>query len=168
MALSELENLFAIDPGNIAGREIEAKIVAVRDSKSHAEVVAKKRAMEGESWREREEGRVLERQADREKLKQDALGTYRAMLKHSWINGPPQGDEKAMIDVVKLSLGISETDCTAVEQAVRKEAYCEGLRAALRNGGVGWSDKQALENLRSRFDIAAAEAREIEKSFSRD
>ncbi|HEX9006280.1 MAG TPA: hypothetical protein VF889_03220, partial [Bacteroidota bacterium] len=167
-ALAELENLFAVDPGNAAGREIEAKIIASRGSKRQADAVARKRTREEESWREREEGRALERQADREKLKQDALATYRAMLKQAWTDGAPHGDEKAMIDVVKLSLGINEDDCTPLEVSVRKEAYAEALRAALRDGTIEANNERSLKRLRARYGVSAAEAGDVEQLHAKD
>ncbi len=167
-ALKELNNLYQIDPGSPAGREIEIGIIATQQSRVDAEAISARRSAESETWRREEEGRELERQADRERLKQDAFESYRSMLKQSWVNGIPASDERAMIEVIRLSLGISDEDRDSLEKEIRAECYADAFRSAQRNGIVVADDEHALAPLRQVFDLQTDEARQIEADVLRE
>ena len=166
-ALSELENLYTIDPGNPIGREIEMKIIAEKQSRDKAEAVSAERSAAGESWRQREEGQDLERQVDRDRLKQDAASTYRNMLRQAWGDGVPASDDKAMIEVIRLSLGIDERERATIETEVRNESYAEAFKSAWRNGIVNPADEKTVEPLRNVFGLKPFEAHDIESVIVR-
>ena len=70
-----------------------------------------------------------------------------------------------MLDVVRLSLGIPESEHRKIEHEVRIETYTESLRAALRSGGVSSDDPSTLEHLRKLFSISKEEDEPIKAAL---
>jgi hypothetical protein len=93
---------------------------------------------------------------------------YRGMVKHAWVDGIPGKDERAMLEVVRMSLGIPESEYTLVEREIQLEVYAEALLSARRAGLISINDEAALENLRDLYGITLEEHNIIESGLQRD
>ena len=120
---------------------------------------------EGEAWRKEEEEKQRAADEGRELLRKESNNTYRSMLKQAWVDGQPTKEEKSMLDVVRLSLGITDADHTIVEREVQVEAYTEALQAAWKAGVLTPDDTRTHENLRQLYGISMEEHLVIEKEI---
>ena len=98
----------------------------------------------------------------RDQLRRESFNTYRGMLKQAWISGQPTKEERSMLEVVRMSLGISDEEHTAAEREVQREAYGDALHLAWTSGVLSGDDSSALENLRKLFGICTDEQRAME------
>ena len=93
---------------------------------------------------------------------------YRGMVKHAWVDGIPDKEERGMLEVVRTSLGIAESEHTLVEREVQLEVYAEALFSARKAGLISHNDEAALENLRELYGITPEEHDIIETSVIRE
>jgi hypothetical protein len=70
-----------------------------------------------------------------------------------------------MLDVVRLSLGIQDSEHRKIEHDVRVETYTEALRAALKSGGLSPDDVGTVEQLRKLFSITKEEDESIRSAL---
>jgi hypothetical protein len=64
--------------------------------------------------------------------------------------------------VVRLSLGIQDTEHELVEREVQLEAYTEALQSAWKSGLVAVDDELTNENLRQMYGISVEDHRAIQ------
>ena len=162
-ALAELEKVYALDPGNAIGREIEKRIISARDSRAHAEAVSVLRSAESETRRLKDEDEELKRNVDREQLRQEAQSTFRSMIKQAWANGLPPANELAMIEVVRLSLGLSADEKFKLETEIKFESYEEAVQRTVSGAIPGIPLEHLLEPLRHQFGFSFIDAEPIEQ-----
>jgi hypothetical protein len=70
-----------------------------------------------------------------------------------------------MLDVVRLSLGIPESEHRKIEHDVRVETYTEALRAALKSGAMSPDDLSTVEHLRKLFSITTDEDESVQSAL---
>jgi hypothetical protein len=75
------------------------------------------------------------------------------MIRQVWAGGVPSPDDQSMLDVVRLSLGITADEHRGIEREVQLEIYAEVLGAAWKSGEMTQSDTQAHEQLRKLFNV---------------
>ena len=124
--------------------------------------------MEGEAWQREIEQQELHAEEGRKQLRQETLNTYRSMLKQMWIDGKPAKEERAMLDVVGRSLGITDADHIVLEREVQLESYAEALRSAWKSGIIDTDDTKTHENLRNLYGVTLDQHHAIEPGVLRD
>jgi hypothetical protein len=152
-ALNEIETVYAIDPGNDKGQELEVKILSAQKKKDQAKAVPQQRSIEGEARRKMEQQKERQANEGRELLRKESMNTYRSMLKQSWVDGQPSKEENLMLDVVRRSLTISDSEHAVLEREVQLETYTEALRTAWKSGIIMADDAKTHENLRILFGV---------------
>jgi colicin import membrane protein len=167
-AMAEMETVYAMDPGNAAAQEIEMKMLSAQKKKAEAKAVPQQRSSEGEAWKREEEQKEKIAAATRELLRQESMNTFRSMLKQAWVDGQPTKEERAMVEVVRRSLDVSDGDYTALEREVQLEAYTEALRSAWKAGIVSSDDVATRENLRAMFSISSEDHLTVEALLRRE
>jgi hypothetical protein len=90
------------------------------------------------------------------------------MLKQAWVDGQPTSEEKAMLEVVRLSLGIAEGEHAIVEREVQIETYTEALLSAFRSGVLTRDDKRTQENIRQLYGVSKEDHLVIEAGIMKD
>ena len=152
-ALGEVQGVLSLDPGHAEAQDMEISILT--QQKGHKEVreVVARRTKQGDSWRREQAEREEEQSANRDRLKEESGQVFRSMLKRAWMQGVPGRDTRAMLDVARVSLGISETDQTAMQSQVQLETYREALEMALEGGLLTITDTDALDGVRNKFGI---------------
>ena len=163
-ALREIESIFANDPGNEEALDLELTILNAMKKQEEARAVSEQRSMEGEAWRKEEEQREQRAAEQREALKKESLLTYRGMLKRAWRGGQPGKEEKAMLDVVRRSLAVTDDEDAKLVREVQVEAYTEALRSAWKAGIITNDDIDTDANLRQLYGIGREEHLVIEAS----
>jgi hypothetical protein len=159
-ALVEVQGVLSLDPGHVEAQDMEIAILT--QQKGHKEVrdIVARRTKQGESWRREQTEREEEQSANRDRLKEESGQVYRSMLKRAWMQGVPGRDTRAMLDVARVSLGITETDHTVMQSQVQLETYREALEMALEGGLLTVTDSDALDGVRNKFgiDVSAHDA----------
>jgi tetratricopeptide (TPR) repeat protein len=167
-AMGEIEKVYAMDPGNAEARELEAQVISVqKNSRAAAELTAE-RTRQNEAWKREEERREQETHEGREELRRESSTMYRGMLKHAWVDGQPTREERAMLEVVRNTLGIPETEHLLAEREIQLEVYAEALQSARRAGLIAGNDEAALENLRQLYGITPEEHAVIQEGLQRE
>lgn len=70
-----------------------------------------------------------------------------------------------MLDVVKMSLGITDVEHAEAEREIQRETYGEAIRLAWSSGAVTGEESPALENLRRLFGISTPEQLSMEQEI---
>ena len=73
-----------------------------------------------------------------------------------------------MLETVRLSLGLEETEHALVEREVQLETYTDALRSAYQSGIVTRDDASTHENLRQLYGITMEEHQVIETEVLRE
>jgi hypothetical protein len=167
-AQSEVETIYAMDPGNVEAQEMEVRILTAQQRKEDLQSVSQSRTKEGEAWKKEEEQKLRIARESRELLKQESIATYRGMLRDAWIDGQPAKEEREMLGIVRQSLGLDEAEHILVETEVRREVFAEALKSALRSGVVTPEDSVTRENLRTMYGIASDDFGAIESRLLRE
>ena len=164
-ALTEIETVYAMDPGNAEAREYEQSILTIQRKAEEARSVSEQRSQQGDAWRKEEEERQKSADEGREGLRRESMNTYRAMMRQAWAGGEPVIEDRSMLDVVRLSLGIPESEHKKIEHDIQIETYTEALRAALRSGAMSVDDVTPVEQLRKLFSISKEDDRSIQSAL---
>jgi hypothetical protein len=167
-AQSEVETIYAIDPGNAEAQTLEMTILTAQERKKEAQAISQHRTLEGEAWKKEEENKEREVQEGRNLLKKESLTTFRCMVRDAWIGGKPGIDEQAMLEVVRHSLGLDEADRAIIEREVQREVFTEALRSAMKNGIIVDEDPVTKENLRTMYGVTSDEYDVIESRLLRE
>jgi hypothetical protein len=164
-ALSEIEAVYAVSPGNATARELETAILSMEKSRQEVQTVVQRRIQQNEQHQRDEARRERTVVDQRDQLKRESVEMYRSMLKRAWVDGPPARDARIMLDVAKSSLGLDEADCANVEGQAQIEAYREALTAALGSGRVSRDNHAALDEIRERFQVRPSDQDEVLRSI---
>ncbi|MBS1116917.1 MAG: hypothetical protein H6Q87_1301, partial [candidate division NC10 bacterium] len=167
-ALNEIETVYGLDPGHAEAQELEHKILEAQRKQSQLMQVSVKRSREEEAWRSEEAHKAEVAREGREALRKETAETYRGMLKQAWVDGQPTNEEKAMLEVVRLSLGIAEGEHAIVEREIQIETYTEALLSAFRSGVLTREDKRTLENIRQLYGVTKEDHLVIEAGIMKD
>jgi hypothetical protein len=90
------------------------------------------------------------------------------MLKQAWTNGQPTREERSMLEVVRMSLGITDIEHSDAEHEIQREAYSDAIRLAWSSGVVTGEESPALDNLRRLFGISTEEQLAMEQEILRE
>ena len=161
-ARSEIETLYAIDPGNMDAQALEMEILTAQQRNQEAQAVSQHRSLEGETWRRDIEQKEQLAREKREQLKKESIETYRGMVRDAWVDGRPGKEEQSMLDIVRQSFGVDDADHAVIEMEMKRETFTEALRAALRNGVITEEDRVTKENLRAMYAISSEDYLVIE------
>jgi hypothetical protein len=164
-ALSEIETVYAMDPGNPEAQDLEVQILNAQRKSADVRAIARVRTKQGEQWKKEEEEKQRAADEDRENLRMESSATYRNMIKQAWIDGMPTKEEQSMLEVVRLSLGIPEGEHEIVEREVQLEAYAEALQSAWRNGLIASDDETTHEKLRQLYGVSLEDHQAIQVSL---
>jgi hypothetical protein len=164
-ALTEIETVYAMDPGNVEAREYEQSVLTIQRKAEEARSVSEQRSHESDAWRKEEEDRQKSAEKGREVLHRESVNTYRAMMRQAWASGEPVTEDRSMLDVVRLSLGIPESEHKKIEHDVRVETYKEALRVAMKSGAMSPDDRSTVEQLRKVFSITKDEDEPIQSAL---
>jgi hypothetical protein len=164
-ALSEIEAVYAVSPGNAIARELETAILSMEKSRQEVQTVVQRRIQQNEQHQRDEARRERTVVDQRDQLKRESVQMYRTMLKRAWVDGPPTRDARIMLDVAKSSLGLDEADCANAEGQAQIEAYREALTAALGSGRVSRDNAAALDEIRERFQVRPSDQDEVLRSI---
>jgi hypothetical protein len=152
-ALNEIETVYAMDPGNAEAQEYEQNILTIQRKAEEAQRVSEQRSQQVDAWKKEEEEKRRAAEAGREDLQRESSNTYRAMLKQAWAGGVPTKEDREMLDVVRLSLGVSEAEHRQTERMAQLDAYAEALRSAVKSGAIEIDDERAQEHLWTLFAL---------------
>jgi exopolysaccharide biosynthesis predicted pyruvyltransferase EpsI len=164
-ALTEIETVYAMDPGNAEAREYEQSVLTIQRKAEEARSVSEQRSQQSDAWRKEEEDRRNSAEKGREVLHRESVNTYRSMMLQAWASGEPLAEDRSMLDVVRLSLGILEFEHKKIEHDVRVETYTDALRAALKSGAMSPDDSGTVEQLRKVFSITTDEDGPIQSAL---
>jgi DNA-binding SARP family transcriptional activator len=164
-ALNEIETIYAMDPGNTEAQELEVQILNAERKSADIRAITRVRTQQGEEWKKEEEEKERAALEDRERLHQESANTYRSVTKQAWVDGIPTPEEQSMLEVVRLSLGIPDTEQELLEREVQLEAYAEALQSAWKNGLVAPDDESTNEKLRQLFGVSLEDHRAIQTSL---
>jgi hypothetical protein len=70
-----------------------------------------------------------------------------------------------MLEVVRISLGVPDTEHEIMEREVQLESYAEALQSAWKNGLVAPDDESTNEKLRQLYGISLEDHRAIQTSL---
>ena len=164
-ALTEIETVYAMDPGNAEAREYEQSVLTIQRKAEEARSVSEQRSQQGDAWRKEEQDRLKSAEKGRELLHRESMNTYRAMMRQAWASGEPATEDRSMLDVVRLSLGIPESEHKKIERDARVETYTEALRIALKSGAMSPDDLSTVEHLRKLFSITTDEEESVQAAL---
>ena len=152
-ALTEVQAVLTIDPGNGEAQDMEISILT--QLKGHKEVRAAvaRRTEQGGSERQEDAQRGQEESVHRDYLREESAQVYRSMLKRAWMQGVPGRDTRGMLDVARVSLGINDNDHTILQRQVQMETYREALEMALEASLLEIDDVDAIDGIRSKYDV---------------
>ena len=83
-ALTEIETVYAMDPGNAEAREYEQSVLTIQRKAEEARTVSEQRSQQSDAWNREEEERQKSADEGREVLRAESVNTYRAMLRQAW------------------------------------------------------------------------------------
>ncbi|HLX13216.1 MAG TPA: adenylate/guanylate cyclase domain-containing protein [Bacteroidota bacterium] len=138
-ALAELMKVYALDPDNADAKALEESIRAER-----------KKAFEQEIQQASAPPREI------------YLGIYRNILKRIWIDGALSPMERSLIETIRASFRISDSEHESVEHDVQKEVYAEIAKSTIKNGEKTQEQEENLARLRSELSITLEEQLQIE------
>jgi hypothetical protein len=164
-ALTEIETVYAMDPGNAEAREYEQSVLTIQRKAEEARSVSEQRSQQSDAWHREEEERQKNAEEGREVLRSESMNTYRAMMRQAWAGGEPVTEDRSMLDVVRLSLGIAESEHRKIEHEIQIETYTEALRAAFKSGAMSDDDLSTVEQLRKLFSVGEDEGRTIQAAL---
>jgi hypothetical protein len=159
-ALNEVQAILAIDPGNSEAQDMEISILTQVNGHKEVRAAVARRTELGEAWQGEQPVHDEQEGTQRERIREESSQVYRNMLKRAWMRGIPGRDTGAMLDVARVSLGISENDHALLQTQVQLEVYREALEMALGASLLDATDEDALEGIRNKYgiDIQAHEA----------
>jgi tetratricopeptide (TPR) repeat protein len=164
-ALNEIETIYAMDPGNAEAQELEIQTLNAQRKSADVRAIARVRNKQGEEWKKEEEEKERAAMADRERLRQESANTYRTVTKQAWVDGIPTPEEQSMLEVVRISLGLDDTERELLEREAQLEAYAEALQSAWKNGLVAPDDESTNERLRLLYGVNIDDHRAIQTSL---
>ncbi len=154
-----------MDPGNTEAQDLEVQTLNAQRKSADIRAITRVRTKQGEEWKKEEEKKEREVTEDRERLRQESNATYRTIVKQAWVDGIPTPEEHSMLEVVRISLGVPDTDHELLEREVQLEAYAEALQSAWKNGLVAPDDDKTNETLRQLYGISLEDHRAIQSSL---
>lgn len=164
-ALSEIEAVYAMSPGNPAARELENAILSMEKSRQDVQTVMQRRIQQNEQYQRDQARRERTALDQRDQLKRESMQMFHAMVKRAWTDGPPTRDARIMLDVARSSLGLDEADCANAEGQAQIEAYRDAIGLALSTGRVTRDDAAALDEIRERYQVRPSDQEEVLRSL---
>jgi hypothetical protein len=152
-AMSEIETIYALDPGNTEAQELEVAILSLQKSRGDVQAMSARRAQQREQWHQEQAERERSREESNDQLKRDSKQVYLAMLQRAWMQGEPSKESLAMLAVSRSTLDITAEEHEQLELQARREAYREMLELHLASGSLSLADTAQCEEYRVRYSI---------------
>lgn len=115
---------------------------------------------------EEERNTLLERA--REKAKQQEIDAYRNLMKLMIQLATPAEMQTSLLQSLKISFSISDTEHMEVERSVQVSAYIDAVRTLWQNGKPTEEDSVHLKNLQQFFKISDEEHISITKQVKKE
>jgi CheY-like chemotaxis protein len=115
---------------------------------------------------EEERNTLLER--EREKAKQQGLESYRTLMKLMMQLAVPAEMQSSLLQSLKISFSISDTEHMESERAVQVSAYIDAVRQLWQSGNPSEEDLLHLKNLQQFFKISDDEHASIIKRAKKE
>jgi CheY-like chemotaxis protein len=115
---------------------------------------------------EEERDALLER--EREKSKQQELDSYRTLMKLMMQLAVPAEMQSSLLQSLKISFSISDTEHMEAERSVQVSAYVDAVRKLWQSGNPSEEDLMHLKNLQQFFNISDDEHASITKRTKKE
>jgi CheY-like chemotaxis protein len=115
---------------------------------------------------EEERNTLLER--EREKTKEQELDSYRTLMKLMMQLAVPAEMQSSLLQSLKISFSISDTEHMEAERSVQVSAYVDAVRKLWQNGNPPDEDLLHLKNLQQFFKISDDEHIAITKRIKKE
>jgi CheY-like chemotaxis protein len=115
---------------------------------------------------EEERNTLLER--EREKAKQQEIDAYRTLMKLMIQLAVPAEMQTSLLQSLKISFSISDTEHMEAERSVQVGAYVDAMKALWQNGKPSEEDSVHLKNLQQFFKISDDEHISITKQVKKE
>ncbi len=115
---------------------------------------------------EEERDTLLER--EREKMKQQGLDSYRTLMKLMMQLAVPAEMQSSLLQSLKISFSISDTEHMEAERSVQVSAYVDAVRNLWQSGNPSDEDLMHLKNLQQFFKISDDEHASIFKRIKKE
>ncbi|MCX6122849.1 MAG: response regulator [Ignavibacteriales bacterium] len=115
---------------------------------------------------EEERNALLER--EREKTKQQELDSYRTLMKLMMQLAVPAEMQSSLLQSLKISFSISDTEHMDAERSVQVSAYIDAVRKLWQSGSPSDEDLMHLKNLQQFFKISDDEHGSITKRVKKE
>jgi PleD family two-component response regulator len=115
---------------------------------------------------EEERNALLER--EREKTKQQELDSYRTLMKLMMQLAVPAEMQSSLLQSLKISFSISDTEHMDAERSVQVSAYIDAVRKLWQSGNPPEEDLMHLKNLQQFFKISDDEHVSITKRVKKE
>lgn len=161
--------------------EYEAKLLQYKQQFEQAELERKKIQEEAFAKMKEEQQRAQEQliqkfeeerrlllEREREKEKERALNAYKAVMMLMMELAVPSEIQSSVLQSLKISFGISDTDHMSIEREVQVRAYVETVRTLYQAPMQTEEDFHHLRNLRELFHISEEEHLAIVKRVKKE
>jgi CheY-like chemotaxis protein len=115
---------------------------------------------------EEERNTLLER--ERERSQQQGLDSYRTLMKLMMQLAVPAEVQSSLLQSLKISFSISDTEHMEAERSVQVGAYIDAVRTLWQSGHPSEEDLTHLKNLQQFFKISDDEHSSITKSIKKE
>jgi CheY-like chemotaxis protein len=156
--------------GMASGEEIirvEAERKKIQDESFLKMKEEQKRAQE-ELIQQMEEERNTLKEREREKAKQHELDAYQTLMKLMIQLAVPAEMQSSLLQSLKISFSISDTEHMEVERSVQVGAYIDAVRSLWQTGKPNDEDSIHLKNLQQFFKISDEEHISITKRVKKE
>jgi CheY-like chemotaxis protein len=156
--------------GTVTGAEMiqaEAERKTIQDEAFLKMKEEQKRAQK-ELMQQMEEERNTLLEREREKAKQQEIDAYRTLMKLMIQLAVPAEMQSLLLQSLKISFSISDTEHMEVERSVQVSAYIDAVRTLWQTGKPSDEDSIHLKNLQQFFKISDDEHTSITKRIKKE
>jgi len=163
--------------GNATGAEYEMKLQQYKFAEAERKTIQdeaflklkeeQKRAQD-ELMHQMEEERDALVEREHEKTKQQGLDSYQTLMKLMMQLAVPAEMQTSLLQSLKISFSISDTEHMEAERAVQVSAYVDAVRKLWQNGIPSDEDFMHLKNLQQFFKISDDEHGSITKHVKKE
>jgi CheY-like chemotaxis protein len=147
--------------------ETEAERKKIQDEAFLKMKEEQKRAQE-ELMQQMEEERNTLLDREHEKARQQEIDAYRTLMKLMMQLAVPAEAQSSILQSLKISFSITDTEHMEVERSVQVSAYIDAVRALWQSGNPSDEDSVHLKNLQQFFRIADDEHASITKRVKKE
>ena len=123
---------------------------------------------QGELIHQMEEERDILLKREQEKSKEREVDAYRTLMKLMMQLGVPTEMQSSLLQSLKISFSISDTEHMEAERTVQVGAYIDAMRTLWQHGNPSEEDLAHLKNLQQFFKISDEEHVSITKTIKKE